>query len=261
MKKNACFLLILLWLMPLAASANPELSGPLVQDIALDSFFADQKGCAIFFNETANSYDVYHKELLDTRVAPCSTFKIPCALIGLKYGVLQNSRTVFAWDGVKRPFNSWNQDLTLKEAFAYSAVWYFERVADAVGMENMRQTVRSISYGNCDTTAGGTFWLDASLTISPKEQVEFIKKLFNYGLPFEKEHIDVVKEIMYRGDLKGGRLYGKTGTSAKGDNGWFVGAYEKNGSRIDFAVRLYAGEKATGPEAKKITEDIIQAIY
>ena len=110
--------------------------------------------------------------------SPCSTFKIVLTLAGLKYGVLQDENAVIKWDGEKRYFDEWNKDLSLKEAFNLSAVWYFEKVANEIGKEKLAEFVNKISYGNKDASAEIPCWLDSSLKISPKEQVNFLKNLF-----------------------------------------------------------------------------------
>ena len=52
------------------------------------------------------------------RMAPCSTFKIWNALIGLESGIIASADEAFyRWDGQTRAIPAWNKNLTLKEAF------------------------------------------------------------------------------------------------------------------------------------------------
>lgn len=229
---------------------------------SLDSFFDQNQGCALFWDEKSNTYYEYNAYLLDLRTSPCSTFKIPNTVIGLKQGVIQNEKSIIKWDGKKRFFSFWNQDLNLQQAFAFSAVWYFEKIAAQVGLEEMNKAVQEINYGNNDLSSGGTFWIDSSLKISPREQVNFLKRLFNGQIQgYGTKEINILKNIMYRGDLKTGKLYGKTGTSKNNNNGWFVGFWENNGQRLYFALRLYRGSEATGPMAEKITRSILESKF
>lgn len=228
-------------------------------EIDLSKFFGNSEGCAVFYKN--GSYYTYGNDMINERKSPCSTFKIVLTLAGLKYGVLRDENTLIKWDGTERYFDYWNKDLTLKEAFNLSAVWYFEKIADEIGKENLSKFVSELSYGNRDTTEEIPFWLDSTLKISPKEQTEFIHDLFEYKFPIDKNHIDILKTIMQKGTINGGILYGKTGTSGEGSNSWFVGAYEKDNEYLYFAVRLSDGENVSGAEAEKITRNIIENYF
>lgn len=228
-------------------------------EIDLSDFFGNFKGCAVFYKD--NNYYTYKQNIIDERKSPCSTFKIVLTLAGLKYGILKDENTLIKWDGIKRYFDYWNKDLTLKEAFSLSAVWYFEKIANEIGKENLFEFVNEISYGNCDTTDAIPFWLDSTLEISPREQVDFIRNLFEYKFPINKNYIKILKKVMNKGHINGGTLYGKTGTSGESNNSWFVGAYKKNNKYIYFATRLYKGENTTGAEAEKITRYILEDYF
>ena len=58
----------------------------------------------------------------DSAYTPASTFKIVNSLIGIQTGIITDENMVIKWDGVKRWNEDWNKDLTMKEAFAVSAV-------------------------------------------------------------------------------------------------------------------------------------------
>ena len=218
-------------------------------------YFENNSGCAVFLKD--DKLYTYGEEMINNQKSPCSTFKIVLTLAGLEYGVLENENTVIKWDGEKRYFDEWNKDLSLKEAFNLSAVWYFEKVANEIGKERLSKFVSEISYGNKDTSEEIPFWLDSSLKISPKEQVDFLKNLFECKLDIHNQHIETLKEIMRKDIINGGILYGKTGTSGEGNNGWFVGFYEKDNEKIYFAINLSAGENVSGKQAEKIAKNII----
>ena len=40
------------------------------------------------------------------------------------------------------------------------------------------------------------FWLNGDLLISPREQVDFLRRMFSYDLPVARRHIDAVKTAM-----------------------------------------------------------------
>lgn len=228
-------------------------------EIDLSEFFSNSEGCTVFYKN--GSYYTYGNDMINERKSPCSTFKIVLTLAGLKYGVLRDENTLIKWDGTERYFDYWNKDLTLKEAFNLSAVWYFEKVANEIGKENLSKFVSELSYGNCDTSEEIPFWLNSTIKISPKEQVELIRNLFEYKFPIDKNYIDILKIVMQEGTINSGILYGKTGTSSEKDNSWFVGAYEKDNEYLYFAVRLSNGENVSGAEAEKITRNIIENYF
>lgn len=232
-----------------------QLSG--VSGLDLSKYFENCEGCAVFL-KGSDCY-VYNDEISGIQKSPCSTFKIVLTLAGLKYGVLKDENTVIKWDGEKRYFDEWNKDLSLKEAFSVSAVWYFEKVANEIGKEKLTEFIDSISYGNCDTCDEIPFWVDSSLKISPKEQAKFLQNLFDYKLSADKDDIDILKKVMYKEDLNGGALYGKTGTSIESKLGWFVGFYEKEGEKIYFAVEILSGE--SGKHAEKMVKNMIRDYF
>ncbi len=251
MKKSICLLICLFFgLITLCGCKKYTITE---QDYS--KYFENNSGCAVFFKN--NEYYIYNNEMANIQKSPCSTFKIVLTLAGLKYGALQDENTVIKWDGEKRYFDEWNKDLSLKEAFNLSAVWYFEKVANEIGKEKLTEFVDEISYGNKNTSAEIPFWLDSSLKISPKEQVDFLKNLFEHKLDIDNQHIETLKEIMRKDIINGGILYGKTGTSGEGNNGWFVGFYEKDNEKIYFAINLSAGENVSGKQAEKIAKNII----
>src|SRR6187455_3197437 len=69
---------------------------------------------------------------------PCSTFKIPHAIIALETGVLADASHVERWDGTEQPMDAWERDHDLGSAIRNSVVWYFRRTAAAIGPDRMR---------------------------------------------------------------------------------------------------------------------------
>lgn len=254
--KKSIFLLICLFLGLITLCGCKNDSTP---EQSYSKYFENNSGCAVFLKD--DKYYTYNGEMTDIQKSPCSTFKIVLTLAGLKYGILKDESTVIKWDGEKRYFDEWNKDLSLKEAFNLSAVWYFEKVANEIGKEKLTEFVNFISYGNCDTSEGIPFWLDSSLKISPKEQTTFLKDLFEYKLPIDQKDIAVLKQVMDKGSINEGTLYGKTGTSGENNLGWFVGFYEKESKKIYFAVELSGGKNVSGKQAEKIAKDIISDCF
>lgn len=232
----------------------------------LSSYFDGYDGTFVLYDLKKRTYTVYNKEKSEKRVSPNSTFKIPHALVGLQTGVLQDADTVLRWDGTEYPFPEWNRDQTLTEAIQNSTIWYFQEVAQRVGPVREKRYLQVFRYGNRDLSGGLTnFWLQSSLKISPKEQVDFLRRFYTYHLPVSKRNIDIVKEILVLEEKNGALLSGKTGTGWKDAelngipiNGYFVGYVEKDGNAYFFVTNIEAEDHATGGNAKAITLQILR---
>jgi beta-lactamase class D len=76
-------------------------------------------------------------------------------------------------------------------------VWYFQHVAEKLGMAREREYLKRFDYGNQDPSSGlTTFWLGQSLKISPDEQLHFLKRLYADDLPVSKAAMATVKQIL-----------------------------------------------------------------
>lgn len=233
-------------------------------------YFQGINGCAVIYDTSSKTYSLYNKEKCETEVSPLSTFKIISALAGLENGVLANETSKMEYSGTKYPIDTWNSDLTLKEAFESSCVWYFRQVVDKVGQENIHTMLKEIQYGNCDISewnGSGTnslpelngFWLESSLKISPIQQVAALNYIFGNENDFNVKNLDELRNIMYITELDNGSLYGKTG-SGTGGNAWFVGFVEQKDNRICFAVYLEDMQNkdiVSGNKAKEIAINIL----
>ena len=203
------------------------------------------------------------------RLIPCSTFKIYNTLIGLELGLIKGPDDPwYNWDGVKRDFDGWNKDLSLRDAFRVSAVPAYQILARQVGDARMKEYIEKIGYGSQDISAGvDIFWLPrpdtTSITISAEEQVDLLNKLLDGKLPFSEKNIAILRDIMQIEKTEKGTLYGKTGSGMGSDGkwnlGWFVGFLEHGGSTHVFACNITGGENPSGIVAKKIVIDYFKA--
>lgn len=231
-------------------------------DEDLSTYFTGYDGCFVLYDHENNAYTIHNKEKSIKRLSPNSTFKIYNSLIGLESGVLKDENTMFKWDGRAHDIESWNRDHTLASAISNSVVWYYKMLASQVGEKVMQEYVDKIGYGNKDISGGiDKFWLQSSIEISPMEQVELLRKMYYYELPFVKENIDIVKKIMILSSENGTVFRGKTGSGMKDNNyinGWFVGYVEKEGKVYFFATNIGAEQEADGKHAKNITINILR---
>jgi len=232
--------------------------------------FGEIKGCCVFYDVSINSYNFYNKADCETMYSPNSIFKIISTLEGLECGTVTSETSTMNYNGNTYPFESWNTNLNLKEAFQNSCVWYYRQLIDKIGEETMKKGLEEIGYGNCDisewngsglapTEDTNGFWLGSSLEISPLEVVNVTSKIFEGKSRYSKENIAILKNIM-ESDVKG--IYGKTGTGID-NSAWYAGFYEKENNKIYFALHLQNddGIKIAGADAKKIAVSIIEKYY
>ena len=105
--------------------------------------------------------------------------------------------------------------------------------------------------------------MESSLKISPIEQVELLRKLYENSLGFRTKNIDTVKDSILLSSSESGNLYGKTGTGCidgKDVNGWFVGYVEAPDNTWFFAANIAANDDASGSNAAEITQHILSGM-
>ncbi|MBD3703671.1 oxacillinase-carbenicillinase [Klebsiella pneumoniae] len=107
----------------------------------------------------------------------------------------------------------------------------------------------------------------SSLTISPKEQIQFLLRFVAHKLPVSEAAYDMAYAIpQYRGSREGWAVHGKSGSGWLRDNngkinesrpqGWFVGWAEKRTASCFRPVEI-GKEKSDIPGGSKAREDIL----
>ena len=160
------------------------------------------------------------------------------------------------------------RDMTVKEAFEVSAGWVFIELARKIGKEKYRQYLKLCQYGNLDIDhAEDDFWNFGSFGISPKNQVEFLRKLYNGQLPFSPRNAAILKKVMLTEQTDAYTLRTKTGwTRANNINtGWWVGVIETKTGVYFFATRLLQDRKKNtanfGACRKEITKSVFKDLH
>lgn len=211
------------------------------------------------------------------RASPCSTFKIPIALMGFDAGILEDAdHPVWTWQPnypASRPEEKGAVDPTtwLRD----SVVWYSQQITRKLGMERFRGFVEAFHYGNMDVSGhpgakdGLTrAWLMSSLQISADEQVAFLRRMLGRELGVSGHAYAMTVESMPVFDGAGGwTVRGKTGSGwpQRADGkpdltrplGWFVGWADKGGRRIVFARRQIFDHTAEGLNGRKVRTGLL----
>ncbi len=204
-------------------------------------------GCFVLYDQEEDSYMRINPSLCDSGYTPASTFKIPNSIIALEEGVIRDTSEIIKWDGHEWPGNkNWNENQTLKTAMKYSCIWVYFKFAEEIGIDKYYKYVNEFNYGNKDLTGPPTkFWLSGSFKISANQQIEFLRKFYNYELPVADKSIDIVKDIIVLEKTASYTLSGKTGGGMLSSSDfimWLVGYIEK-GNKIYFYALNFKTDK------------------
>lgn len=235
--------------------------------------FNDNNGCAVFYEVSQDKYTYFNKNMCKKQYSPLSTFKIIAAATALESGIINTPNDKMQYSGDNYPFENWNNNLGLKDAFKESCVWYFRQLIDKIGNKNMQKYIDKLNYGNKDISQwNGSglnkksdlngFWLGSSLKISPENQIEVLKNIFESGEYFSEKTISILKDIMLVKNNNNIKIYGKTGTGMD-NTAWFTGFSEQCGFRTYFAIYISNGEnkQVAGADAREIAIKILEKYY
>lgn len=200
--------LVLVGLLACTSTAAPEptpapttpASTPSPAPLAERPFDAtlQHPGCFLLLDLKTGVTQVSETQSCDLPTSPASTFKITNSLIGLETGVTANADALRHFDPAKHDYAQWGrEDLTLTEAVRQSVLWYFRELAAEVGPERMQQMLDRLDYGNARIGEDVTmFWLDGTLTISGREQLDFLRRMYGGELDVAPEHVRTLEGIL-----------------------------------------------------------------
>ncbi|WP_228061776.1 class D beta-lactamase [[Phormidium] sp. LEGE 05292] len=261
-----CFVLLIVsgYIMPIHSALSEQ---KIAQQIDLGQSFRDLgvDGSIVIYDKNNARFYEHNPSRNTTAFFPASTFKIFNALVSLETGVIQDDVAVLTWDGIKRDIPAWNRDTNLRQAFKDSTVWFYQVLARKIGHQRMRQFIDRVGYGNRQI---GTeekidrFWLEGPLQITPKQEIEFLRKLEGNNLPFSERTLDLVKDIMIVERTPTYTLRGKTGwaNSVQPNIGWFVGYLQQNNNVYFFATNIAMSNANDAPKRLEITRRSLKAL-
>jgi len=239
------------------------------------STFAGRDGCFVLYDlkESRVIARFNPKEYSSKRISPCSTFKVPLALMAFDASILKDETSAMKWDGVKTPREEWNRDQTAASWMRNSVVWFSQRLTPQLEMEKVKAHLSRFRYGNEDMSGGLTkAWLQSSLLISPDEQLRFWERFWREDLPVSKHAFDMTKKITLIDTSRSGwTLHGKTGSGAIAARdgksfrglGWFAG-HVARGDREYVFVTSYtdraqaSDERPPGWIAREMSKRILR---
>ncbi len=252
----------------LTASAAPTSSEKVVKKIppsAITKHFKTFQGCFLLADVKGGLLVNVGGEQCQKPAPPCSTFKILHSIFGVDADVLGGPNTQFKWDGSRAHFSSWEKDYTLFGAFRDSVNWYFKKVARLVGQKRMQQYLKRLDFNYTLSSKNfDTFWFDGSFKINAQRQLELLKRLYKFDLPFSHRAQEIARELIDgAGASSNKRFGGKTGTcqiNGKISTGWFVGHMKESGANYVFVTLIKGKDGAWGSQARRITKDVLKEV-
>lgn len=264
MNQKLVFLLLLSTFITLKTSAQENFQKYFDEcNVSGSTTIFDYKNRKWFYTDSTDA-------LVET--LPASTFKILNSLIALETKAVADENEILKWDGKDNKFlgvsmPSWNKDTDLKTAYKNSTIWFYVELARKIGRKKYKKVFKEIQYGNLNFKEKGTdFWNYGNFGISPKNQVEFLIKLYENQLPFSQESTDVVKEIMISEENDMGIFRDKTGWTQKNsiNIGWWIGYLTTANNIYFFATRITSHTDSSNKDfsscRKTITKGILKGI-
>lgn len=224
--------------------------------VAGTALAADAIRCTVVA-EAKSGATIVRQGSCDQRFYPQSTFKLALAMMGFDAGILVDAHTpLWPYEERFKAPQRVRKDTDPTRWLADSVVWYSQQLTRKLGAGSFSDYVARFGYGNGDVSGtpgennGLTqAWLMSSLKISADEQVDFLRRFLNGGLPVSENAQAMTlaaTPTFAAGD--GWTVKGKTGAgwlrdkAGKSDAdrplGWFVGWAERGDRRVVFARLL-----------------------
>jgi beta-lactamase class D len=252
--------------------APPATAAPWIERPDWTAAFdrAGLQGTMLVYDEQADRWLVHDADRAKRRYLPASTFKLFNALVALDTGAVKDEYETVRWDGKIRriggqPMPEWNRDNSLASGMRYSTVWLYQEMARRAGQARMQQWIDRAGYGNRDTGGGiDRFWLGGALRISAVEQIAFLRRLADGGLPFSARAQEAVRRISITEAQPRYVLHAKTGwgTQAAADGrtdlGWYVGWVEARGRRWFFAMNIDLRDPADAGKRVVLAKELLR---
>jgi len=221
------------------------------------------EGCFILYDADKDTSLLYNEYRCTQEFLPASTFKIANSMIALNCKVVKDINEVISWDGVERVVPAWNQDQTMRTAFRYSTVWFYQELARRTGKDKMREWVEKLDYGNKIIAENiDDFWLVGDLRITPWQQLDFLRRFVDGKLPVKKKIQQQVMEIMVEEQTERYTLRAKTGwADVDQPVGWYVGWLQYGSKNYFFVLNMDIVDPGDQIYRKEITKEILNEVF
>lgn len=208
-------------------------------------------GCFVVLEPENQSARVHNPERVRQRFRPASTYKIPHALMGLESGAVRSVEEVIPYGGGEEYLDSWERDMSLREAMAVSNVAVFHQLARRIGLERTREFLERFEYGNADPgdSIARRYWIRGPLEISALEQAEFLARLTSGALSAGPANRSALADIILFRETAGYSIHAKSGLygTEGAMTGWWVGWVERRSVLRPFALNIDVTEDSHIP--------------
>src|SRR4029453_7168385 len=92
-----------LWLVLWIGWHAPALCAETLEERDLSASFGSNSGAFVLYDAAKDHWLRHNPAQCQVRSTPCSTFKVPNALLALETGVADGADFLLRWDGNKRP--------------------------------------------------------------------------------------------------------------------------------------------------------------
>lgn len=246
-------------------AAEPVKAAPvhITERADWSKFFAAEnaKGTIVVLDGKTQTYQAFDSARAERRMSPASTYKLFNSLLALESGALNDERDTIPWDGKPRRMKAWNAAMDLRTAFRVSCLPCYQVVSHKIPREYAQAKLDTVGYGNRKIgPVADTYWVDDSLQISAREQVDFLQRLARGTLPFSARTQDIVRQISIVEANADYVLHGKTGwfVDKKHDIGWWVGWLERDGNLTMVALNMDMQSDADAPKRARIVRNVLR---
>jgi beta-lactamase class D len=239
-------------------------------EAALDPAVGGPDTCVVI-KDVASGAEVYRygaESACNRPLAPCGTFQLPMAAIGLSDGKVKPGQ-VWAWDGKVQPYKLWERDSDLAGAWRTGAHWYFQKLAVSIGAERFKQQLSAFGYGQgAPIGRSDSFWMGPAagggLFLSTRNQADFLRKLVQGALPVKPEAQAAVLALM--ADItRGETALADIGSScssiadASRNVSWWAGRIKSPQRDLVFALSIESQNPLSGLEIRSRMLPILTA--
>lgn len=229
----------------------------------------DVEGSIAIYDINEQKWTISDTAKIKVETLPASTFKIVNLLIALETKTIDDENEKIKWvgsqDTIKYGYRpNIYHDMSAKEAFKLSAGWAYVELARKIGKEKYKEYLTKCNYGNNNLTQKELdFWNFGDFGISPKNQVEFLHSLYKNELPFSKQNIDIVKNVMITEKAEGYTIRAKTGWTRESNTniGWWAGYIETKKGTYIFATRLIQDRKINRSDFGSCRKEITKKVF
>lgn len=247
-------------------------SVPAVSTVNFESIFKDRDACFLVADIETGKIVVEHNPIrCKKQFTPCSSFKIPAALMAFEKGIFKDENQAIKWDGIKRSRSEENRDQTPVSFMRDSVKWVTDWIMPQLGEQDIQNFLNTFNYGNKDFSGGlKNAWVSSSLKISAHEQLSFVSRLWKEELPLSKKSMELTKKIMFIQKIGNAELYGKTGTGclvgsscmSRPDKmiGTFVGVLKSDSKTYIFAANASDLKEQKSPAGPRLRDTTISLL-